>query len=185
MVLPVTYCQMCGREGGCLLFPAHAKGEHPESVRWVCAMCVSPLCTLNNPEKDADTVKEEKERIEGALREQDKDDAYRLVAHVYLAPKGQCAGRCQGCTYGIDFHDADTLSCPPSDKEKIAYAVECAHCGRPFFLHVTAAQWEEYEKPGRAHVQTIFPDMPKEERELLISGTCPLCWYEMFGEGEE
>lgn len=38
-------------------------------------------------------------------------------------------------------------------------------------------KWDEGE-----FVQDAFPDMPAEQRELLISGTCPACWNEQFSE---
>lgn len=38
---------------------------------------------------------------------------------------------------------------------------------------------------GGVHVQNIFPSWPPEDREMLISGTCPSCWEEMWAEEEE
>jgi len=35
------------------------------------------------------------------------------------------------------------------------------------------------------HVQRIFPHWSAEDRERLISGTCPTCWEEMWAEEEE
>lgn len=34
---------------------------------------------------------------------------------------------------------------------------------------------------GDAHIQTAMPDVPREERELLISGTCDACFKRLFG----
>lgn len=34
-------------------------------------------------------------------------------------------------------------------------------------------------------VQDVWPEMPKEQRELLITGTHAVCWDDMFGEGDE
>ena len=31
-------------------------------------------------------------------------------------------------------------------------------------------------------IQNVFPEMPADYREMLISGTHPECWDEMFGE---
>jgi len=31
------------------------------------------------------------------------------------------------------------------------------------------------------HAQVAFPDMSTDNRERLISGTCPKCWNKMFG----
>lgn len=42
------------------------------------------------------------------------------------------------------------------------------------------AKWQEGE-----HIQHAFPDMSAEDREVLISGTHPDCWKELFPEEEE
>lgn len=38
-------------------------------------------------------------------------------------------------------------------------------------------RWQEGE-----NIQNAFPDMKAEDREILISGTHPACWNELFGE---
>jgi len=38
-------------------------------------------------------------------------------------------------------------------------------------------RWQEGE-----NIQSAFPDMKAEDREILISGTHPACWNELFGE---
>lgn len=35
------------------------------------------------------------------------------------------------------------------------------------------------------NIERAFPDMNKDDRELLISGTHPKCWDEIFGGEEE
>ena len=35
------------------------------------------------------------------------------------------------------------------------------------------------------YVQNVFPNMTEGEREVLISGTHPACWNELFGEGHD
>lgn len=35
------------------------------------------------------------------------------------------------------------------------------------------------------HVQDAFPDMPMDEREILITGTHPACWDILFPEEED
>lgn len=37
---------------------------------------------------------------------------------------------------------------------------------------------------GGAYVQDAFPTLSVDERELLISRTCPVCWDDMFAEEE-
>lgn len=41
-------------------------------------------------------------------------------------------------------------------------------------------RWQEGE-----NIQSAFPDMNAEDREILISGTHPACWTKLFGEDEE
>ncbi len=48
---------------------------------------------------------------------------------------------------------------------------------------VSRSQLERYKAGELA--QRAFPDLPKEQREFLISGTCPECWKDLFGVDEE
>lgn len=54
----------------------------------------------------------------------------------------------------------------------------CFHCGEQGYLEVPVDGIARYE--GGAFVQDAFPDLPKEQREQIISGTHPKCWDEMF-----
>lgn len=38
---------------------------------------------------------------------------------------------------------------------------------------------------GGQLVQACFPDMKAEDRETLISGTCPACWDKVFAGGQD
>ncbi|CEH05320.1 hypothetical protein [Propionibacterium freudenreichii] len=55
----------------------------------------------------------------------------------------------------------------------------CMVCGRRSRVIMTAAQAEALN--ANAPVQDVFPDAPRAEREVIISGTHPSCWAEMFG----
>ena len=60
--------------------------------------------------------------------------------------------------------------------------IECRICGKQYNLK---AEKEDIQKwMNGMNIQDALPYMPAEERELLISGTCPECWNKMFG-GEE
>lgn len=69
--------------------------------------------------------------------------------------------------------------------------VTCCICNKVHTLKVTQESAIEYLYPNRKrHVQDIFPYLKPEERELLISNVCPVCWDDMFPpedemEGEE
>lgn len=55
----------------------------------------------------------------------------------------------------------------------------CIHCGEKTEHVVTA---NEYERLfiNNEFVKDVFPHLDHEEREVLISGTHPKCWKEMF-----
>ena len=60
--------------------------------------------------------------------------------------------------------------------------VECRMCGKQYNLK---AEKEDIQKwMNGMNIQDALPYMPEEQRELLISGTCPECWDKLFG-GEE
>ena len=47
-------------------------------------------------------------------------------------------------------------------------------------IDCTKQQVSDYEN-GRGRVQDIFPDVPPEEREFIITGITPQEWDETFG----
>lgn len=58
----------------------------------------------------------------------------------------------------------------------------CLVCGKTTTLMLdieSVRRWQRGELTQRA-----FPDMSKHERELLISGTHPDCWTQLFPEEE-
>ena len=57
-------------------------------------------------------------------------------------------------------------------------AVPCRWCGSVTELHPSVegfVAWQNGEL-----IQRAMPELDADERELLISGTCPKCWDEMF-----
>lgn len=59
----------------------------------------------------------------------------------------------------------------------------CLGCGDTAVFVMTVEQHVRYR--AGEHVQRIFPHWSPEDRERLISGTCPSCWEEMWAEEEE
>lgn len=62
---------------------------------------------------------------------------------------------------------------------------------RPCFVCKESAEvimkrddYEFWQGPEKPHVQIAFPHMSAGERELLISGTHPECWEELY-EGDD
>jgi len=58
----------------------------------------------------------------------------------------------------------------------------CSVTQENFEVSVNTADYEEW-KSG-AYIQDVFPEMSREEREFLISGTTPKEWDDMFSEEE-
>lgn len=57
---------------------------------------------------------------------------------------------------------------------------KCPYCGCQSEIDVDQIQYQNWENGMLA--QMAFPTMDKEIREVLISGTHPDCWNELFGE---
>lgn len=64
------------------------------------------------------------------------------------------------------------------------FTKKCFHCGEETEFFLT---FEEYEKLflNGEYIQDVFPLMDKTEREMMISGTHPRCWEEMFADIDE
>lgn len=66
---------------------------------------------------------------------------------------------------------------------KCIVEVWCPNCDHSEVFTMTKEQYKQWyyrEKP----IQDIFPEIKYDKREMLISGICPKCWDEMFGEEE-
>jgi len=65
------------------------------------------------------------------------------------------------------------------------YTIEtiCPFCGKRHTVQVHPADYHAWE--DGTLVQEAFPYLSASERELLISGICPTCWDNMFGEEED
>ena len=63
---------------------------------------------------------------------------------------------------------------------RIDVAITCPFCGEDHAVEVNLAQYEAWQN-GEL-IQNAMPDLTPTEREQLISGLCPKCQAEMFGE---
>jgi hypothetical protein len=63
--------------------------------------------------------------------------------------------------------------------DKMNVALTCVCCNQEFTFKVPVERYISWR--FGENVQTAFPEMPKEERELFISGTCNSCFQELFG----
>jgi len=63
---------------------------------------------------------------------------------------------------------------------KAVLQVVCVVCEKPKQVTVTTEQLRELASPDRRKIQFVLPDVPRAQRELLITGTCGDCWNELF-----
>ncbi len=59
----------------------------------------------------------------------------------------------------------------------------CIRCGKMTQLKLDAAKHARWIV-GEL-VQNVWPEMPAEEREMLITGTHPACWDQIFSDDHE
>ena len=60
---------------------------------------------------------------------------------------------------------------------------ECVFCQQNAIVIVNENEYNKWQD-GEL-VQRAFPSMNKHEREMLISGTHPHCWDEMFADDKD
>ena len=59
----------------------------------------------------------------------------------------------------------------------------CRMCRTPHTLLVNINDVADWQR-GK-YIQDAMPYLSADERELLISNTCGVCWAEMFGECDD
>jgi hypothetical protein len=64
--------------------------------------------------------------------------------------------------------------------DRVRLSGRCVVSGKPFSVVVPLSGAIDYFEGGR-NIAEAFPDMPKPEREFLISGTSPEGWIRLFG----
>jgi len=58
--------------------------------------------------------------------------------------------------------------------------VECVSCKTKHTVIVPTAGYKLWAS-GQAKIQDALPGLSEDERELLMSNICPVCWDKMFG----
>ena len=58
--------------------------------------------------------------------------------------------------------------------------IPCVRCHEVYELKLDIRKYNKWRQGG-GNIQDIFPEMPPEQRELLISQICHKCWDYMFG----
>lgn len=73
---------------------------------------------------------------------------------------------------------------PHTALDVVLTTLPCPVCHKTSEVRMTRAQFDAFEA-GSSSIQTIFPDWPKDRRELLITGTHPACWELLWLPNEE
>ena len=62
----------------------------------------------------------------------------------------------------------------------------CRICNEDCSVDMTYDQYKRLTmyQSGTGHAQTMLSDIPRNVREIFISGICPECWDRMFGKSE-
>lgn len=60
--------------------------------------------------------------------------------------------------------------------------LDCDVTGALVRIPMTLDQFMKFMSPNRPLMQNLFPEMASEVREMLISGSTPAEWQQMFGE---
>lgn len=63
-------------------------------------------------------------------------------------------------------------------ENEIQFVLACAMCHETFTYLVPFEQYMCW-RAGEL-VQRVFPDLPREHREMFISGTCNSCFHRLF-----
>jgi len=75
--------------------------------------------------------------------------------------------------------------CPSNQYKRLddnRVKVTCGRCKQDFELAFTKRQQLLWN--GGAYIQNVAPELLPDQRELLISGTCGVCFDAMFGDDD-
>lgn len=67
---------------------------------------------------------------------------------------------------------------------KETVTVPCRICQKKYTLTVWPDKFQQWQE-GNGYIQDLLSDLSAAERELLISGTCGVCFDEMFGTDDD
>lgn len=61
----------------------------------------------------------------------------------------------------------------------------CPHCHERGQVLIPEAEWFTWDFGRGPHIQVAMPSLSADEREMILTGTHPACWAEMFPEEDE
>lgn len=65
--------------------------------------------------------------------------------------------------------------------------IQCRMCTRQWEVPITEEQYQEWKTNRRNSplIQDHFPDLNANQRELILSNTCPDCWDDLWKEEDD
>lgn len=70
------------------------------------------------------------------------------------------------------------------DENNYGFSKTCMHCSESTNFIITKDEYVRWIL-NNEYIQDVFSYLDKEEREMMISGTHPKCWEEMFADIDE
>ncbi len=70
------------------------------------------------------------------------------------------------------------------EEREVTILTWCPSCGGTNEVTISLASYLKWQREGEL-IQFAMPDLSADEREMLMTGTCPPCWDKMFGEDDE
>jgi hypothetical protein len=67
--------------------------------------------------------------------------------------------------------------------ENVTVIKRCCVCGKDACVTVDRTKFDRWY--NGEHIQNVWPEMSPDVREMMISGTHPKCWEELFNEEED
>lgn len=67
---------------------------------------------------------------------------------------------------------------------KITIPVKCRCCGTEYKIRVYPEDLSAFNR-GDKLVQEAFPYLSPDDRELLLTRTCPVCWDKLFSRYDD
>jgi hypothetical protein len=105
----------------------------------------------------------------------------RMVRDILLGPPDQEEQEIQALEqdrWGSKMNK--DLEVSKEGMDRVRLRGRCVVTGQPYSVVVPLSGAVDYFERGR-NIAEAFPDLPKPEREFLISGTSPEAWIQLFG----
>jgi len=77
-------------------------------------------------------------------------------------------------------NDGEKIGRDNHTKQSMKSTITCIHCNKDYHIWANPKDLNAWSEGGL--IQEVLHYLSEGERELLISGTCDLCWDNLYGE---